>query len=109
MFVLSGGSILCGVNVLTKAIKNHIAEKYIIVGGAGLDPERFSEGGGILLLQEVDRLTDICLCFSAGEYYMITAIGEMVDDADPLDETPSPYDFSGFTAMPTVGRTIQEE
>lgn len=74
-----------------------------------LDPERHSGGGGILLLQEINRLTDVGLCFSAGEYYMITALGDMVDDPDPLDTTPSPYDFSGFDAMPTVHREIPEE
>ena len=33
--VLFGGSILCGGDILVKAINNNIAEKYIIVGGAG--------------------------------------------------------------------------
>lgn len=35
VFVLFGGSILCGGDVLAEAIKNKIAEKYVIVGGAG--------------------------------------------------------------------------
>lgn len=33
--VLFGGSIMCGGDVLAQAIKNHIAKKYVIVGGAG--------------------------------------------------------------------------
>lgn len=33
--VLFGGSIMCGGDVLEQAIKNHIAKKYVIVGGAG--------------------------------------------------------------------------
>ena len=33
--VLFGGSIICGGDVLANAIKNNIAKKYIIVGGAG--------------------------------------------------------------------------
>lgn len=33
--VLFGGSILCGGDVLAEAMRNRIAEKYIIVGGAG--------------------------------------------------------------------------
>lgn len=33
--VLFGGSILCGVDVLAKAIQNEVARKYVIVGGAG--------------------------------------------------------------------------
>ncbi len=35
VFVLFGGSILCGGDVLADAIKSKIAKKYIIVGGAG--------------------------------------------------------------------------
>lgn len=35
VFVLFGGSIICGVDELADAIKNKIAKKYIIVGGAG--------------------------------------------------------------------------
>ncbi len=54
-------------------------------------------------------MTDVGLSFSAGEYYMITALGDPVDKPDPLDDVPSPYDFSGFTAVPTVHREIPEE
>lgn len=35
VMVLFGGSILCGGDVLAQAIKNQVAEKYVIVGGAG--------------------------------------------------------------------------
>lgn len=35
IFVLFGGSIICGGDVLAKAIQNKIAKYYIIVGGAG--------------------------------------------------------------------------
>lgn len=35
VMVLFGGSILCGGDVLAKAMKAHVAGKYIIVGGAG--------------------------------------------------------------------------
>lgn len=35
VMVLFGGSILCGGDVLAEAIRNGVAEKYIIVGGAG--------------------------------------------------------------------------
>lgn len=35
VMVLFGGSILCGGDVLAKAMQNHIAKKYVIVGGAG--------------------------------------------------------------------------
>ncbi|HHD2718219.1 TPA: YdcF family protein [Clostridium perfringens] len=35
VMVLFGGSILCGGDLLAEAIKNNIAKKYVIVGGAG--------------------------------------------------------------------------
>lgn len=35
LMVLFGGSIICGGDVFAEAIKNGIAQKYIIVGGAG--------------------------------------------------------------------------
>lgn len=35
VMVLFGGSILCGGDVLVQAMENNIAEKYVIVGGAG--------------------------------------------------------------------------
>lgn len=35
VMVLFGGSVLCGGDVLAQAMKAHIAEKYIIVGGEG--------------------------------------------------------------------------
>lgn len=35
VFVLFGGSIFCGVDILADAIKNKIAKRYIIVGGSG--------------------------------------------------------------------------
>ncbi len=35
VMVLFGGSILCGGDVMAEAMKNHVAKKYVIVGGAG--------------------------------------------------------------------------
>ena len=35
VMVLFGGSILCGGDILAQAMRNQIAKKYIIVGGAG--------------------------------------------------------------------------
>ena len=35
VMVLFGGSILCGGDVLAQAMRDHIAKKYVIVGGAG--------------------------------------------------------------------------
>ena len=35
VMVLFGGSIICGGDILASAIQNHLARKYVIVGGAG--------------------------------------------------------------------------
>ena len=35
VMVLFGGSIMCGGDVLAKAMQNHVAKKYVIAGGAG--------------------------------------------------------------------------
>ena len=35
VMALFGGSIMCGGDVLAQAMKNHIAKKYVIIGGAG--------------------------------------------------------------------------
>lgn len=43
IMVLFGGSIMCGGDVLAEAIKNKIAKKYIIVGGAGHTTETLRE------------------------------------------------------------------
>ena len=35
VMVLFGGSIICGGDLLAEEIKNNVAKKYVIVGGAG--------------------------------------------------------------------------
>lgn len=68
-----------------------------------------SGGGGILLLQDIDRCVDVGVSFSAGEYYMCTAFGEENDVEDPLDTEPSPYDWSVLKAMPSIRWEIPED
>jgi len=68
-----------------------------------------SGGGGILLLQEIDRCVDVGLSFSAGEYYLCSAFGEENDIEDPLDTAESPFDWSGLKAMPSIYWEIPEE
>ena len=67
-----------------------------------LDPERYGGGGGILLLQDIERVTDVGTCFSGGEYYMCTAFGDENSELKELDTKPSPYDWSKFDAMPSI-------
>ncbi len=61
-------------------------------------------GGGILLLQDVDRVADVGLCFEKDKYYMCTAYGVENDRPDPLDTRPSPYDWTQLTSMPCIFR-----
>ena len=65
-------------------------------------------GGGILLLQDIERLIDVGVCFNVGEYYMVTAYGDSNEDPDPVDEAPSPYDWSNLTSMPTIREEVKE-
>lgn len=73
------------------------------------DPEHQNGGGGILLLQDIERVVDYGLCFNRNEYYMVTAYGEENEDKDPLDTKPSPYDWSHLTSMPSVSRNREEK
>ena len=65
--------------------------------------------GGILLLQEIDRVTDVGLSFCAGEYYMCTAYGEENEIPDPLDTAESPYDWSVLESMPSIRWPVEED
>ena len=71
------------------------------------DPEHLDGGGGILLLQDIERLIDMGVCFGAGSYYMCTAFGEEIEDGDPIDRLPSPYDYSVCTAMPCMHASMK--
>lgn len=74
-----------------------------------LDPKRYSGGGGILLLQDIERVIDVGTCFSGGEYYMCTAYGDENNVEKELDTKPSPYDWSAFDAMPSIYWDIPKE
>lgn len=74
-----------------------------------LDPERHGGGGGILLLQDIERVIDMGVCFSAGEYYMCTAYGDENNVQKELDTIESPYDWSKFEAMPSIYWEIPKE
>ena len=74
-----------------------------------LDPKRHAGGGGILLLQDIERVIDMGVCFSGGEYYMCTAYGVENEVQKELDTMESPYDWSQFEAMPSIYWEIPEE
>ena len=66
-------------------------------------------GGGILLLQNIERDVDVGLSFCKGEYYMCTAYGEENDEPDPLDTRKSIYDWDSLEAMPSIRWEIPKE
>ena len=73
------------------------------------DPEHLAGGGGILLLQDIERLIDVGVCFNVGEYYMVTAYGDSNENPDPLDTEPSPYNWDELTSMPSIRWEVPEE
>ena len=75
-------------------------------------PNHDQGGGGILLLQDIERLVDVGLCFNVDEYYMVTAFGVGNEDGDPeFDNYPSPYEeeWKILTSMPSIHWEIPEE
>lgn len=72
-------------------------------------PDHEAGGGGILLLQDIERLIDVGVCFNEGEYYMVTAYGEGNRIDERLDHEPSPYDWSVLTSMPSIHWEVPEE
>lgn len=72
-------------------------------------PNHEGGGGGILLLQDTERVIDVGLSFCAGEYYMCTAYGDENEIPSPLDTAPSPYDWTRLKAMPSIHWEIPEE
>lgn len=75
----------------------------------------FTEGGGgMIVLQDTERLIDMGLCFNPAnirhsDTYLLTAYGEENHIEDPLDTRESPYDWSQFKCMPCHKWEIQEE
>ncbi len=66
-------------------------------------------GGGILLLQDTERLIDVGLSFCAGEYYLCSAFGDENEDGDPLDTAESPYDWSKLHSMPSIRWPVEDD
>jgi hypothetical protein len=66
------------------------------------DPEQAMGGGGLVLLQDIERLLDVGLSYSLGEYYMVTAYGEINENGDPVDDVVSPYDQTKLQSMPCI-------
>jgi len=66
------------------------------------DPEHNMGGGGLLLLQDIERLTDVGLCFNRGDYYLLTAFGVEGFEPDPVESREAPYDNTRLQTIPCI-------
>ena len=66
------------------------------------DPLHIVGGGGLILLQDIDRLTDVGLSYTVGEYYMLTAYGVEGFKPDVVETFTAPYDESNIKTIPCV-------
>ncbi len=74
-------------------------------------PEHDQGGGGLLLLQDVERLLQVGVSFSADGGQMVAAYGESNENGDPFDTLPTPYEeeWKILTSMPSIHWDIPEE
>ena len=74
-------------------------------------PDHQAGGGGLLLLQDIERLIESGVGFSLDRYYMVSAYGVGNEDGDPFDALPTPYEeeWKILTSMPSIRWEIPEE
>jgi len=70
---------------------------------------RHEGGGGILLLQDIERLVDVGLSFCQGDYYMVTAYGVEEPRHDPMMDAESPYDWSILKSVPSLNWPVEHD
>ena len=66
------------------------------------DPEKAIGGGGIILLQDLDRLIQNGLGYSLGSYNMTTAYGREVFVPDEVESLDVPYDETKLKTIPCI-------
>jgi len=66
-------------------------------------------GGGILLLQDIERLVDVGLCYNQNDYYMLTAYGREETRHDPMQDMESPYDWSILKSVPSLNWPVEHD
>ena len=59
-------------------------------------------GGGLILLQDSERLLEVGMSFCLGEYYLTFATGEEIEGGDPVDDMVAPYDETALECMPII-------
>ena len=66
------------------------------------DPLHQVGGGGLILLQDIDRLTDVGLGYSLNEYYMVSAYGVEGFVPDEVESVKNPYDNTNLQSLPDI-------
>ena len=74
-------------------------------------PNHDQGGGGLLLLQDIERLLEVGVSFSANGSNMVSAYGDSNENDDPFDTLPTPYaeEWKNLTSMPSIYWPIPEE
>ncbi len=74
-------------------------------------PDHDQGGGGLLLLQDIERLLEVGVSFSANGSHMVSAWGDSNENGDPFDTLPTPYEeeWKLLTSMPSIHWEIPEE
>lgn len=66
------------------------------------DPLHIVGGGGLILLQDIDRLTDVGLSYTVDDYYMVTAYGVEGFVPDEVESLEAPYDNTNLQTIPCI-------
>lgn len=74
-------------------------------------PNHDQGGGGLLLLQDIERLLEVGVSFSVHDCNMVSAYGDSNENSDPFDTLPTPYaeDWKNLTSMPSIYWALPEE
>ncbi len=66
------------------------------------DPLLAMGGGGLILLQDIERMVEVGLSYSKGDYYLVTAYGVEGFEPDPVESFESPYDETVLKTIPCI-------
>lgn len=66
------------------------------------DPLLAMGGGGLILLQDIERLTQVGLSYSKGDYFAVTAYGVEGFEPDPVEALEAPYDETVLKTIPCI-------
>ena len=74
-------------------------------------PDHDQGGGGLLLLQDIERLLEVGVGFSANGGQMVSAYGDSNEESDPFDTLPTPYpeEWKLLTSVPSIHWEIPED